>query len=292
MKHSAQKIKATTQKFTEIEDIVGNIVLLSGGNACLLIQVSPINFSLLSDEEKYAKLYSYGSLLNSLSFPIQILIRNKKIDISSYLRLLEMEQKKTKNQALSEKIKQYKDFATSIVKINTVLDKKFYIVIPYSYLETTATKGSKNSFLESAKNALKMKSESLHVQLKRLGLFAKTLNKEDTVGLFHDFYNSEHSQPILHLSESDQIALPVVDVIAPSSVETDFNYIRVGEKFYKTFFAVGYPRFVSANWMSPLIDFNHSLNISMFIYPREMSSILSDLKRKIGELEALSLIHI
>jgi len=286
MKHAAQKIKATTQRFIEIEDIAENIVLLSGGNACLLIEVSPVNFSLLSDEEKYAKLYSYGSLLNSLSFPIQILIRNKKIDISSYLMLLEMEQKKTKNQALSEKIKQYKDFAASIVKINTVLDKKFYIVIPYSYLETTATKRSKSSFLESAKNALKIKSESLHVQLKKLGLFAKELNKEELIRLFHDSYNSEHSQQILRLSEDDQKALPVVDVIAPSSVEIDFNYIRIGEKFYKTFFVVGYPRFVSANWLSPLIDFNHSLNISMFIYPKEISSILSDLKRKIGELEA------
>jgi conjugal transfer ATP-binding protein TraC len=78
----------------------------------------------------------------------------------------------------------------------------------------------------------------------------------------------------------------LIDVIAPSSVEVDFNYIRVGERFYKTFFVAGYPRYVSPNWLSPVIDFNHSLNISMFIYPTSSSDVLSDLRRKTAEMEA------
>ena len=78
----------------------------------------------------------------------------------------------------------------------------------------------------------------------------------------------------------------LVDVIAPSSVEVDFNYIRVGERFYKTFFVIGYPRYVSPNWLSPVIDFNHSLNISMFVYPTSSSDVLSDLRRKTAEMEA------
>lgn len=78
----------------------------------------------------------------------------------------------------------------------------------------------------------------------------------------------------------------LTDVIAPSSVEVDFNYIRVGERFYKTFFIVGYPRYVSPNWLSPVIDFDHSLNISMFIYPTSSSDVLSDLRRKTAEMEA------
>jgi len=78
----------------------------------------------------------------------------------------------------------------------------------------------------------------------------------------------------------------LIDVIAPSSIEVDFNYIRVGERFYKTFFIVGYPRYVSPNWLSPVIDFGHSLNISMFIYPTSSSDVLSDLRRKTAEMEA------
>ncbi|HSX40968.1 MAG TPA: hypothetical protein VLF68_05155, partial [Candidatus Saccharimonadales bacterium] len=76
------------------------------------------------------------------------------------------------------------------------------------------------------------------------------------------------------------------DVIAPSSVEVDFKYIRVGERYYKTFFIVGYPRFVSANWLQPLIDFDHSMHIGMFCYPTSSPDVLSDLRRKIAEMEA------
>lgn len=78
----------------------------------------------------------------------------------------------------------------------------------------------------------------------------------------------------------------ITDIIAPSSIEVDFSYIRVGDSFFRTFFVVGYPRFVSPNWLEPLIDFDHSLNISMFIYPASSSDVLSDLRRKIAEMEA------
>jgi len=66
-----------TQQFIEITNIVDDIVILNGGNAALVIEVSATNFTLLSPEEQDAKIYAYASLLNSLSFPIQIVIRSK-----------------------------------------------------------------------------------------------------------------------------------------------------------------------------------------------------------------------
>jgi len=78
----------------------------------------------------------------------------------------------------------------------------------------------------------------------------------------------------------------LLDIIAPPSVEVDFNFIRVGDFYYRTFFVVGYPRFVSPNWLSPLIDFDHSMNVSMFCYPASSNDVLSDIRRKIAEMEA------
>lgn len=78
----------------------------------------------------------------------------------------------------------------------------------------------------------------------------------------------------------------IADNIAPSSIEVDFNFVRVGERFYKTYFIIGYPRFVSPNWLSPVINFDQSMTISMFIYPSTSSDVLSDLRRKIAEMEA------
>lgn len=78
----------------------------------------------------------------------------------------------------------------------------------------------------------------------------------------------------------------VADIIAPAGIEVDFNFIRIGERYYKTLFVAGYPRFVSPNWLSPIINFDHSMIVSMFIYPSESSDVLSDLRRKIAEMEA------
>lgn len=85
------------------------------------------------------------------------------------------------------------------------------------------------------------------------------------------------------LSKGD---VTVRDLIAPSYVEVDFNHIKVDTKYYRTLFVVGYPRYVSANWLHSLITYDHPLNISMFIYPSESKEVLNDLKRKIAEMQA------
>lgn len=216
----SQKIRSTTQKFTEIVDITDNIVVFSSGNACLIVEVTSTNFALLSQEEQDAKIFSYASLLNSLSFSIQIFIRSKKIDISLYLKLLDQEAKNTRNQTLGGRIRLYRDFVQELVKVNTVLDKKFYIVVPYSYLEAGiggATTGVKNDpsrkrvFIESAKAGLELKAKSLHSQLQRLGLLAKTLEKEDLIRLFYEIYDGGST-------ETNQVADNVKTLIVKTKI--------------------------------------------------------------------------
>lgn len=80
--------------------------------------------------------------------------------------------------------------------------------------------------------------------------------------------------------------MSVQDIIAPSAIEVDFDHIKVGDTYFRTLFVAGYPRFVSANWLAPLINFDHTLEIAMYHYPVEAKDILSELRRKIGEMEA------
>lgn len=205
---AVQKSNTSTQKFIEIVDIIDDVVVTNGGNACLIIEVEATNFALLSAEEQDAKIYSYAALLNSLSFPIQIVIRSKKLNIASYLKLLEEEKLNSKNPALSEQIGLYKDFVGELVKVNTILDKKFFIVIPYSSLEKglggvkeqSGVSSSQSFFLVGAKASLHSKAESLHTQLRRLNLKSETLEKERLVKTFYEIFNdinidSQQTQP-------------------------------------------------------------------------------------------------
>ena len=78
----------------------------------------------------------------------------------------------------------------------------------------------------------------------------------------------------------------VQDIIAPSAIEVDFSFIKIDDVFIRTLFVTGYPRYVSANWLSPLINFNHSLDISMFVYPTDSKDTLETLRHRIAEMEA------
>jgi hypothetical protein len=89
--------------------------------------------------------------------------------------------------------------------------------------------------------------------------------------------------------QSSQLAqglTTVKDLIAPPAIEVDFDFLKIGAQFLRTFFVAGYPRFVNANWLEPLISFDHTLDVSMYIYPQESREILDNLKRKVGEMEA------
>jgi len=78
----------------------------------------------------------------------------------------------------------------------------------------------------------------------------------------------------------------VKDIIAPPSIAVDFSHLKINQTYFRTLFIAGYPRFVNANWLAPLINFSHTLNIAMYIYPVEGKEVLDDLHRKIGEMEA------
>jgi type IV secretory pathway VirB4 component len=98
--------------------------------------------------------------------------------------------------------------------------------------------------------------------------------------------NQEETPETKAINQLAQGMVSVQDVIAPSAIEVDFDYLKINNSYFRTLFVAGYPRFVSANWLSPLINFDHSLNISMFIYPVEGKTVLDELRRKITEMEA------
>lgn len=201
MPKTAPKIHASTQGFIEVLDIREDVVLLKGSAACLILEVQSVNFALLSQEEQRAKIYSYASFLNSLSFPIQILVQNKRVDITSYVKLLDAEIAKTQSEKLATYIGLYRNFVQELVKVNTVLDKRFYIVLPYSYLEKGANAGvtqkgmsTDEQLFTHAKQVLHTKADAIQTQLARVNLRVKVLQKEDLIKMYYEFFNRDLAQ--------------------------------------------------------------------------------------------------
>lgn len=225
-------IRATTQDHLDIEDIRDDLVLLKDGSAAMVLQTSSVNFGLLSEEEQDATIYAYASLLNSLSFPIQILIRSQKKDVTNYLGLLQKQEQKQTNPLLRAQISSYKKFVEKTVREGNVLDKKFYIIIPFSYLELGVKAAAKKGFLQTthpttyqfpkdqvikkALTALKPKRDHIIRQFARLGLKVRSLKTEELVKLLYSMYNPD-AKPTREFSTSKAYTAPLVQAAVEES---------------------------------------------------------------------------
>ncbi len=202
-------IITSTQEQIPIKDIQDDLVILKNNSCALILQVGAINFDLLSEEEQEAVIYAYSALLNSLSFPIQIYIRSQKKDISGYLNYITSQIQTQKNPVFKQRLVNYKNFVQKLVKEKNVLDKKFYLVIPYHHIDiapptsnlklpflskktsTTTHKPTNKDIIEKAKTNLLPKRDHLIRQLARIGLPARQLTTTELIHLFHAIYNPE-----------------------------------------------------------------------------------------------------
>src|SRR3989344_693110 len=139
-------ITATTQDRLPIADIVHDIILMKSGAASLILESTSLNFGLLNEIEQDAVIASYAGLLNSFNFPVEIVVRSQRKDISNYMRYLSESEKNIKNSQLSDLMKGYQRFILEAIKKKNVLSKSFYLVIPFTQHEL----GIAKSFLPFA----------------------------------------------------------------------------------------------------------------------------------------------
>ena len=205
---SDKAISSTSQLYLDIFDIANDLVILKDGGVSLILTVTAMNFGLLAEEEQDAIIYGYAGLLNSLNYPIQILIRSQTKDVTSYINLLRAKEEETMNRNKKEQIGRYREFITDLVQERNVLDKKFYVVIPATALElglvstqsvipgikvADVSTFDRSLIMEHSKNLLEPKRDHIMAQFSRIGLLSRQLKTQELVQLFYAIYNPESS---------------------------------------------------------------------------------------------------
>jgi hypothetical protein len=198
----------STQEHLEVKSIVDSLVITKSGSVALVIQTNAINFDLLAEYEQDSKIFAFAGLLNSLNFHIQILIRTKRIDISNYVEYLKQQKQGNMSEGLKRMMKIYTEFIQNLIVQNNVLDKNFFIVIPYnpaatlpgaSIFEGKKTKEEQETqmsmkqdqLLEKAKIFLYPKRDHILKQISRMGLVGHQLSNQDLITEFYTTYNPE-----------------------------------------------------------------------------------------------------
>lgn len=122
---------ASTQDFLPFEEIRDDVVLLPGGQARAVLASSSLNLDLMKEEEKSIVVSRYQSFLNSLDFPIQVVIQSRPLNLNPYLRDIKEAEKEQKNELLTLQAKEYREFVYSLKQRVNLLTKNFYVIVPF-----------------------------------------------------------------------------------------------------------------------------------------------------------------
>lgn len=208
-KKARARATASTQDHLGIRDVRDDLIITSRGSVAMVIQTSSINFDLLAEYEQDRKIQAFGGLLNSLNFRIQILIRTKRIDITNYIDYLKTtKDRKQMSEGLKKQLDIYTTFVQKLIVQNDVLDKNFFIVIPYSpgapipgsnildskknkEKEEEAKAMKSDQLVEKAKIYLFPKRDHILKQLGRMGLFGHQLSTKELLSEFYTIYNPD-----------------------------------------------------------------------------------------------------
>ena len=211
------QMNATTQDHLDILDIKDNFVILKNGTVCAVIQTTAVNFDLLSEIEQDAIIAAFSMLLNSITFAIQIVIRSRKLDISKYVDKVRKVEMKLTDPLLKHQAEAYRKFVQEVIKVNEVLDKRFYVVIPSGMsrvgeegagafdwvMRLMGTQNRRTSVnvekvLQSGKIELDPKVDHVTKEFNRIGIKTKQLSTQELVELYFDIYNpsTAHGQRI------------------------------------------------------------------------------------------------
>jgi hypothetical protein len=190
--------KQSTQSHLDIEDIRDNLVLLKNGKVAAIIETSSVNFDLLAEKEQDARIYTFAGLLNSIIYPIQVVIRTQRSDVSKYMALLDNYRSRIAEEKLVSQVVKYQSFVQQLTLNTNILNKRFYIVIPTVRDAEVNSTGilrslfgqkkavlNRQELIDKAKVELTPKVDQILKQLDGMGLQSELLKNDQLIKLFY-----------------------------------------------------------------------------------------------------------
>lgn len=204
---------STTQRYLPFSQIRENVMIMKDNSWRLVLECSTVNFLLKSEDEQNSIILSFQRFINSLDFPIQILVRSKKLDLDSYISKLEDIWKKQTNFLLKKQTEEYTEFLKKLIEYAQIMKKEFYIIISFDLEEGKSVRD--NSFfwifknfwnsINNANNITKIRMQirsfnsikkwlvnkvnAIKTSLENIWIKVKELEKEELIKLLTDYYN-------------------------------------------------------------------------------------------------------
>lgn len=197
---------SSTQQFVEVQEVRDGVIFLKNGGLRQLLIVSGVNFDLKSETEQDLMTYTYQNLLNALDFSLQIFIHSRRVNVKPYLQKLQERQSQETNELLKTQIAEYLEFIRAFVANNAIMDKSFFVVVPYDPMALPkAAKGVLGFFKKKSADLrqladedpqrnlqqLRQRVDQVIVGLQQMGLRVIPLGSEETLELIYNLHNPQ-----------------------------------------------------------------------------------------------------
>lgn len=213
----------STQIYLNIAEIKDNVIVLKNGGIRAVLQTNSVNFNLKSEDEQSATIYSFQNFLNSLDFPVQIVIQSRKLDIDKYIENVREMGEKHENLLLKKQTMEYCEYIQKLVEYADIMEKKFYVIVPYDpyrnqnqnifskFMQRISAADSVDSIkrrhkeFEELNKSLGQRINVVRGGLEGCNLRVEQLTTPQLVELFYKIYNPEtaHNEKIEDLSRID-----------------------------------------------------------------------------------------
>ncbi|MFA6603997.1 MAG: TraC family protein [Patescibacteria group bacterium] len=195
-----------TQRYIDIAEIKEDIVIMRDGTLRAVIMVASINFALKSEDEQNAVIAQYVAFLNSLEYPLQIVIQSRRLNIDKYLERLQAAEREQQNDLLRMQISEYRAFIKELIDLGQIMQKQFFVVVPYNPLSdkrkgffaqlqdaispALSVRLAEKRFQER-KQQLMLRVEHMQSALNSMGLKSQQLDTQSLIELYYRVYNPE-----------------------------------------------------------------------------------------------------
>lgn len=224
----------SSQELVQITAVRDGVAVLGNNTLRSILIVSSLNFALKSEEEQDAIIYAFQGFLNSLDFPIQILVMSRKLDITPYLEELESRKERQENELLRLQMAEYINFISELVKGGNIMTKTFFVSVSFAMVQSRQLntmeklaktfqgigKGNKpftDAEFEHYKKQLMQRVEQVAVGLRGVGLRVAPLQTQEVLELFYGILNPATSR---NLRLHNVAKLNVEETAAPDLVSS------------------------------------------------------------------------
>lgn len=222
-----------------------------------MLQITPLNFSIKTKEERDAIVFGFQKFLNGLDFPVQILVTSNGLNIDSYLTSL---QRRATNQDL---FRDFASFMKSTIQKNEIRNRTFFLVIPKKF-------------------DLNIQVKVCQERLESIGLKTNRLSDKQILNTLRLFFNDAgyEREPLAKIGDN------LIYLIAPNSIKDEVDSLQINKKYCRVISAVGYPRIVDAGFLDKIISTNDDFDISIHIEPYSIETMMVMLNKEIQKQRA------